>query len=78
MSDPALNRMADVVRALVDIMQDRLPAVDFADERAVLKDGGFGAFGIGEASGPDRAREAAMRAVLDLKRNGGAFQQESE
>lgn len=79
MSDPALDRMAEVVRAVVGIMQQsNMPAVDLADERAILDDGGRAAFGVGEASGPDRARQAAMRAVLDLNRNGGAFRQGSD
>ena len=40
--------------------------------RAVLKEtGGRGAVGIGEASGPNRAIEAAKLAILDLERNGG-------
>jgi len=71
--DPALNRMSEVVRALVDIMKHgNLPAVDFQDERAVLgDDGGLGAIGIGEASGPAgpaRGKRAAELAALDLMR----------
>lgn len=71
MSDPALDRMTDVVRALVDIMQPhRLPAVDVVDIRSVLEDSGQAAIGTGEGSGADRATEALMRAILDLNQNG--------
>jgi len=71
--DPALNRMAETVRALVDIMQNgNWPAVDFQDERAVLgDDGGLGIIGIGETSGPagpERGKRAAELAALDLMR----------
>lgn len=71
MTDPSLDRMTLLIRGLVEIMQNQLPAVDFADEEIVLKDGGHGAFGTGEASGPDRAKEAARLAMLDFEQNGG-------
>lgn len=67
--DPALDAMTTVVCSLVGIMRHgNLPAVDFADERVVLREGGLGAIGTGEASGGDRARRAAALAVLDLAR----------
>lgn len=70
MSDPALDRMTELVRCLVEIMGDKLIAVDLADMRAVLREtGGRGAIGIGEASGPNRALEAAKLAMLDLEQN---------
>lgn len=72
MSDPALNRMTELVRCIVEIMGDKLIAIDPTDMRTVLKEsGGRGAVGIGEASGPNRAIEAAKLAILDLERNGG-------
>ncbi|QDH35557.1 hypothetical protein [Porphyrobacter sp. YT40] len=72
MTDPALDRMTELVGTLVKIMDQQLIAVDLADVRAVLKEtGGRGAVGIGEAFGPNRAIEAAKLAILDLKRNGG-------
>ncbi|GGN51243.1 hypothetical protein GCM10011349_23640 [Novosphingobium indicum] len=72
MPDPALDRMTEFVGTLVKIMDQQLIAVDLADVRAVLKEtGGRGAIGIGEASGPNRAIEAAKLAILDLERNGG-------
>lgn len=70
MSDPALDRMTELVRCLVEIMGDKLIAVDPTDMRTVLKDsGGRGAIGIGEASGPNRALEAAKLALRDLEQN---------
>lgn len=70
MSDPALDRMTELVRCLVEIMGDKLIAVDPTDMRTVLKDfGGRGAIGIGEASGPNRALEAAKLAMRDLEQN---------
>lgn len=72
MSDPALDRMTEFVGTLVKIMDQQLIAVDLADVRAVLQEtGGRGAVGIGEASGPNRAIEAAKLAIVDLERNGG-------
>lgn len=82
MTDPALDRMTEVVRILVDLMQPfTLPAVDFADEREILKEGGQAAYGRGQASGPsspDRARLALMRAVEDLTRNGWAIRKKPD
>jgi cell division protein FtsZ len=37
--------------------------VDFADVRTIMKDTGMAIMGTGRASGPDRARQAAMRAI---------------
>lgn len=82
MPDPALDRMTEFVGTLVKIMDDQLIAVDLADMRAVLKDaGGRGAMGVGEASGPNRAIEAAKLAVLDLRQNAlppGAYNTETD
>lgn len=70
--DPALDRMTEVIRALVEIMgSGRWPAVDFQDERAVLGEGGRGVVGTGEAEGPDRAMRAARRALADVARQRG-------
>ena len=48
--------------------------VDFADVKAIMKDSGSALFGIGKAKGPDRAQEAAKRALnsplLDLSCKG--------
>ena len=38
---------------------------DFADHRAVLSTPGIGTVGTGNASGPSRARDAAMQAISD-------------
>ena len=37
--------------------------VDFADVRTIMKDTGIAIMGTGRASGPDRARQAAVRAI---------------
>lgn len=37
--------------------------VDFADVRAIIKDTGLAIMGTGKASGPDRARQAALSAI---------------
>jgi len=48
--------------------------IDFADVKAVMKDSGSALFGIGRAKGPERAREAARKALnsplLDLSCKG--------
>jgi len=48
--------------------------IDFADVKAIMKDSGSALFGIGKAKGPERAREAARRALnsplLDLSCKG--------
>ena len=68
-NDPALERMTELVRSLVEIMRlGNLPSVDFQDERVVLLDGGKGAVGVGEATGPDRAARAVELALIDLTR----------
>lgn len=37
--------------------------VDFADVRTIMKDTGYAIMGTGKASGPDRARQAALKAI---------------
>ena len=48
--------------------------IDFADVKAIMKDSGSALFGIGRAKGPERAKEAARRALnsplLDLSCKG--------
>jgi len=48
--------------------------IDFADVRAIMKDSGSALFGIGRAKGPERAKEAARKALnsplLDLSCKG--------
>ena len=56
--------LARTVRAIVDVMTvPGLINLDFADVRSVMRDGGTATTGIGWASGPDRAVEAARAAV---------------
>lgn len=37
--------------------------IDFADVKAIMKDSGTALFGIGRASGPERAKTAALQAI---------------
>ena len=68
MSDPALDRMTELVRCIVEIMGDKLIAVDPTDMKSVLgESGGRGALGIGQAEGPNRAMDAAKLAMRDLE-----------
>jgi len=56
--------LGQTVRAVVDIMaKPGLVNLDFADVRAIMRDGGPGLVGIGHASGADRAVEAAREAI---------------
>ena len=56
--------LARTVRAIVDVMTvPGLINLDFADVRTVMHNGGTATTGIGWASGPDRAVEAAHAAV---------------
>jgi cell division protein FtsZ len=67
--------LGQTIQAVVDIMSHPgIVNLDFADVRAVMRDGGSGLTGIGRASGPDRATDAARRAItsplLDLDLHG--------
>lgn len=65
-----LDRVTLAVKAISDLMTHTgLINLDFADFRSVILGGGIAAFGVGEASGPDRIRLATDAAVLDLKRS---------
>jgi cell division GTPase FtsZ len=67
--DPALDAMTAIIKGWVDMMQHgRWPAVDFADMRAVLTDGGRAIHGMGEVTRPERAIDATKLAVSDLDR----------
>ena len=56
--------LARTVRAIVDVMTvPGLINLDFADVRSVMRNGGTATTGIGWASGPDRAVDAARAAV---------------
>jgi cell division GTPase FtsZ len=69
--DPAHMLAAQIIRSLTEHLaqQPALPALDIADLRSGLLDGGRGYFGQAEASGPDRALKAAAAALADLRRN---------
>lgn len=68
--DPALDLVAAIVRSIAEPLtqQPRLPALDPADVRSVLLNGGRAVFGQGEAEGENRAVAAAELAMADLKR----------
>ena len=56
--------LAQAVRSIADLItQDGLINVDFADVRTVMADGGTALMGIGQATGEDRAKEAASMAI---------------
>jgi cell division protein FtsZ len=56
--------LGQTISAVVDIMATPgLVNLDFADVRAIMRDGGPGLTGIGRASGPDRAVQAAHQAI---------------
>lgn len=38
--------------------------IDFADIKTIMKNSGFALFGIGKATGPERAKEAAKKALV--------------
>ncbi len=56
--------LGQTIRAAVDIMsRPGIINLDFADVRSIMRDGGLGLTGIGRGTGPDRASEAARRAI---------------
>lgn len=58
------------VEAISKLVSQRgLIGLDFGDIETVLRDGGRAVFGEGTATGPDRARVAAERALSDLRRS---------
>ena len=58
------NILKQGVKGIYDIIQKTgLVNVDFADIRTTMKEMGFAIMGTGKASGPERARKAAMEAI---------------
>lgn len=58
------NILKQAVKGISDIIQKTgVVNVDFADVRAIMKDMGLGIMGTAKASGPDRAKKAAMEAI---------------
>ena len=56
--------LCTAVQGITDpILLKGLICYDFADHRAILTTPGIGVVGIGKASGPSRARDAAMQAI---------------
>jgi len=67
--DPALAAMAGAVAVTSELLTKRgIIGLDLSDIRNVLGGGGRAYYGEGAASGPDRARTAAERALVDLRR----------
>jgi cell division protein FtsZ len=63
-----LKKANDILHCAVQgisdvIMKEGLINVDFADVRTAMKEAGLALMGTGAASGENRAREAAMRAI---------------
>jgi len=56
--------LANAVKGIVDVvMNPGLVNVDFADLRAIIREGKFGVIGLGESSSEKRAVEAAEKAI---------------
>jgi cell division protein FtsZ len=71
--DPGLDDVMSAIRAFTSMMHRHgLVSLDYADIRTFCLDPdglrGKAVHGEGEASGPDRAVQAAEAALLDLKR----------
>jgi hypothetical protein len=68
--DPAIASATTSIEAISKLVSQRgLIGLDFGDVRTVLHGGGRAVFGEGAATGPDRARVAAERALTDLRRS---------
>lgn len=60
--------LLNAVRSISDmIMRSGLINVDFSDVRTILSNSGLGGVGAGSATGENRAKEAAERAITNLK-----------
>ena len=65
--DPAIASASTSIEAISKLVSQI--GLDFGDVRTVLHGGGRAVFGEGAATGPDRARVAAERALTDLRRS---------
>lgn len=62
--DVSNNLICHIVRNLSSLITgDGLISIDFADIRTIMAEGGAAVIGIGEASGENKAREAAEKAM---------------
>jgi cell division GTPase FtsZ len=80
-SDPvdAQQRTCLTIRSITDLLMIQgLICLDFADVGSVMRAGGRGVVGIGEAAGEGRAIKAAEAAISDLKRQLAAVSTTSE
>ena len=58
--------LRDAIRGVIDLVtRPGMINTDFADLVMALRDGGLGVIGEGTASGPDRARQAAIQAATN-------------
>lgn len=57
MFEPGIQAMADTVRSIVDMLKPSIVGVDYSDLRAVLQQGGRGAFGQGIVAGAAADRQ---------------------
>ena len=58
--------LRDAIRGVIDLVtRPGMINTDFADLDMALRDGGLGVIGEGTASGPDRARQAAIQAATN-------------
>ena len=68
--DPAIASTTSAVEAISKLVSTRgIIGLDLGDVRTVIHAGGRAYYGEGAASGPDRARIAAERALTDLRRS---------
>ncbi|MET4702296.1 hypothetical protein ABIE65_005351 [Constrictibacter sp. MBR-5] len=68
--DPALASATGAVEAISKLVSARgIIGLDFGDVRTVLNDGRGAYYGEGSATGQDRARVAAERALSDMRRS---------
>src|SRR5687767_9839271 len=75
----AQQRTCLTIRSITDLLMiDGLICLDFADISSVMRAGGRGVVGIGEAAGEGRAIKAAEAAISDLKRQLAAVSTTSE
>ena len=61
MADNVLKQGVESVSELINVPS--FINLDFADVRSVMKDAGYAHMGVGRASGPNKAEEAAMMAI---------------
>jgi cell division GTPase FtsZ len=75
----AQQRTCLAIRSITDLLMIQgLICLDFVDVSSVMRAGGRGVVGIGEAAGEGRAIKASEAAISDLKRQLAAVSTTSE